>query len=75
MNYTEYFEYITKDGDRWDLIAYVFYGDATKYEPIISANPDVAITPILPSGIMLRIPDIQDEETVSSEDLPPWKTA
>lgn len=69
----EYIDYITKDGDRWDLIAYEFYGDATMYEPIIAANPFVPIMPILPSGIPLQIPDIEDDELISSEDLPPWK--
>ena len=43
---TEYFSYITKDGDRWDLIANKFYKNPSKYEPIIKANPDVPITPI-----------------------------
>ena len=67
----EYYEYITKEGDRWDLIAYQFYGDATMYEPIIVANPEVPIIPILPSGIKLRIPIIEIKETI--EELPPWK--
>lgn len=69
----EIMEYITKDGDRWDLIAYEFYGDATLYERIIQANPLVPIIPILPSGIPLQIPDIDDDEIISNEDLPPWK--
>ena len=48
---SEYYSYITKDKDRWDLIAYKFYKNPTKYEPIIQANPKVPITPILESGI------------------------
>jgi len=67
----EYYEYITKEGDRWDLIAYEFYGDPMLYEPIIVANPEVPIIPILPSGIKLRIPIIEIKETI--EELPPWK--
>jgi phage tail protein X len=70
---TQYIEYITKDGDRWDLIAYQFLGDATLYELIIVANPLVPIFPILPAGIPLQIPDINDEEMTTTEDLPPWK--
>jgi phage tail protein X len=69
----EYYEYITKEGDRWDLIAYQYYGDATMYETIIAANPDVAIMPILPSGIKLKAPVIDMKETIPSEELPPWK--
>lgn len=70
---TKFYEYITKEGDRWDLIAYRFYGDETLYEPIIVANPDVPIIPILPSGIKLLIPVIDMKNTIPSEELPPWK--
>ena len=67
----EFYEYITKEGDRWDLIAYQFYGDPMLYGPIIVANPDVPIIPILPGGIKLRIPVIELKNTI--EELPPWK--
>ncbi len=67
----EYYEYITQEGDRWDLIAYKFYGDPMLYEPIVVANFDVPIVPILPSGIKLKIPVIETKNTV--EELPPWK--
>lgn len=73
MNTGDYYEYITKDGDRWDLIAYDFYSDPTMYEPIITANPEVFITPILPSGIKLKIPIIEENEQIQFE-LPPWKS-
>lgn len=69
---TEYYSYITKDNDRWDLIAYKFYNDATRYEPIINANPDVDISPILKSGLKLKIPVLNESETIKFE-LPPWK--
>jgi phage tail protein X len=70
---SEYYEYITKDGDRWDLIAYDFYANPTLYEPIITANPDVPIIPILPSGLKLKIPVIEDNNQIQFE-LPPWRT-
>ena len=69
---TEYYSYITKDNDRWDLIAYKFYKNASKYEIIIKANPDVPITPTLESGINLKIPVIEESETIEFI-LPPWK--
>lgn len=71
---SEYYEYITKSGDRWDLLAYEFYGDATLYEPIIVANPDIPITPILESGIKIQIP-IKDEVDEIEFILPPWRNA
>lgn len=69
----KYYEHITKEGERWDMIAYEYYGDATRYEPIIVANPDVPILPILPSGIRLIIPVIETKDTIPAEELPPWK--
>jgi len=68
---SEFYTYITKDNDRWDLISYKYYNDATLYETIIKANPDVAITPILQDGIKLKIPVIETTEEITS-DLPPW---
>lgn len=38
---TEYYSYITKDGDRWDLIANKFYKNPSKYEPIIKAKANI----------------------------------
>lgn len=69
----EYYEHITKEGDRWDLIAYQYYGDATMYETIIAANPDVPIVPILLPGIKLKVPVIDAKDTIPSKELPPWK--
>ena len=69
---TDYITYVTKDGDRWDLIAYEMYGDALKYEPIIRENRHVPIRPVLDGGIELRIP-IQATATLNEAQLPPWK--
>ena len=64
--------YITKQGDRWDLIAYKAYGDATMIDILITANPGIPVDPILPEGITLNIP-IVDEPEVDKSLLPPWK--
>ena len=69
---SEYYSYITKDKDRWDLIAYKFYKNLTKYEPIISVDPKVPITLILESGIRLKIPVLDESETIKFT-LPPWR--
>jgi len=70
---TDVLVHITSAGDRWDLLAWKYYGDASQYEPIIAANPEVMIEPILPAGIRLLIPIIEDAELINTEDLPPWK--
>jgi phage tail protein X len=65
---------VTREGDRWDLLAWEYYGDATAYERIVAANPAIPILPILPSGLTVMIP-VQDAAaaTVTPEGLPPWK--
>lgn len=69
---TEFYSYITKDGDRWDLIAYKYYKNPSMYEEIIKANPNVPIEPILSAGINLKIPVLEENTTIKF-DLPPWK--
>lgn len=69
-----YTEHITGEGDRWDNLAWKYYGDPYAYEGIIRANPDVPIIPILPSGVRLLIPML-DPLTVTSAPpagLLPW---
>lgn len=78
-------EYITRAGDRWDLIAYKAYGtvdiialaDGTQVNAmsyIIQNNPDVSIEDILDPGLLLQIPIIPSTVIPLSADLlPPWK--
>lgn len=68
----DYVEHLTSDNDRWDLLAWTYYGDPHLYEPIILANPTVPIRPFIAAGLRLRIPVIADE-VVFDRDLPPWK--
>lgn len=65
-----YLTHITREGERWDQLAHRYYGSALAYERIIAANPHVALTAILPSGLTLSIPVIELEDL--SEELPPW---
>ncbi len=69
---TGYLTHTTKDGERWDMIAWRYYGDPHGYEPIVEANPDVAIVPALPGGLSLLIPII-DQAAPAAEGLSPWK--
>lgn len=65
--------HLTTEGERWDSIAWRYYGDAHAYERIIQANPGVAITPVLPGGLTLAIPIVEQDDVADSEELPPWK--
>lgn len=66
-----YLTHITTEGERWDSLAWRYYGDAHRYLPIIQANPQVPITAALPAGLMLSIP-VLEQAASTSEDLPPW---
>lgn len=66
----QYIEVTTIDDDRWDLIAWRVYGDPFLYEPIIVANPSVPIRPVLPGGLVLRVP-LRAAPPVGG--APPWK--
>lgn len=66
-----FIEHVTVAGDRWDLLAWDYYGDAHGYLRILRANPDVPRTPVLPVGLRVLIPVI--ERPVSAHGLPPWK--
>ncbi len=64
--------HITTAGERWDLLAWQYYGDPTDYSPIIMANPDVPIEPVLNAGISIAVPILQQSAVVTA-DLPTWK--
>ena len=78
-------EYISKPGDRWDLIAYKSYGsineivmdDGSKQNAIsviIHANPGISVDSILDPGLLLQIPVIPDSTIQTDQSLlPPWK--
>lgn len=69
---TDYKFYKTKTNDRWDTIAYKFYGDVFRTKELIEANPDISISPILDSNLTLIIPVLEKTST-NSEALPVWK--
>lgn len=69
----KYVQYVTSEGDRWDLIAYKAYGDVSKMNAIIQANPLTFPLAVLPAGLTLRIPVLEGTDLISPELLPPWK--
>ena len=79
-------EYITKPGDRWDLIAYKAYGtvdeltleDGSKVNAIshiIRNNPGMAIDSVIMEGLLLLVPFVPDSSVkTNSAQYPPWKS-
>ena len=71
MSFTEY---IVKEGDRWDTIAFKAYGDATLINGIIEANTATVVSPVLVAGSRLKVPILESGDIqLDSELLPPWK--
>lgn len=70
---TQFLEHLTREGDRWDSIAYLYYGDPYGYGPIVEANVALVGQPELPSGVKLQIPVIAATPTKAKEGLPPWR--
>jgi len=68
----QYILHITTAGERWDLLAWQYYGDPTDYSPIIMANPNVPIEPVFDGGIAIAVPILRKSAAVTA-DLPPWK--
>ncbi|MEK3955304.1 tail protein X [Psychrobacillus sp. FSL K6-1464] len=64
-------QYITIQGDMWDIISKNSYGSELHTEALIKANPQHASVMIFPSEIVLNIPDVEVIEQFT--DLPPWK--
>ncbi|HKN12983.1 MAG TPA: tail protein X [Candidatus Binatus sp.] len=68
----QYILHTTTASERWDLLAWRYYGDPTDYSPIIVANPNVPIEPVFAAGISIAVP-IQQKSAVVAAGLPPWK--
>ncbi len=72
MSNSQFVTHISADGDRWDLLAWHYYGDPTSFGPIVMANPGIPIEPVLSAGLAIAIPVLQKSMLVAA-DLPPWK--
>jgi len=69
---TEFLRHTTGPRDRWDLLADTYYGDPLRYAPLLQANPDLGIPAILPEGVVVWVP-ILDEPVLGTAGLPPWR--
>lgn len=69
-----YLVHRTQQGDRWDLLAYQYYGAPLAYEGIVAANPELPISGELPVGVPVLVPVLTPAEVLPalSESLPPW---
>lgn len=68
-----YVTYTTRANDRWDLVAWRFYGDPARLSELIAANITVPIDPVFPAGVVLAVPVLT--AAASSTPVPPWIAA
>ena len=74
MTYSKFIEHITQAGERWDDLAYKYYGNCFEVNEIIKANPDIEISPFLPEKTRIIIPIFEKKtSSTNSENLPVWK--
>ena len=62
--------YTTISGDMWDKIAFEQMGSVLHTDKLMKANAKYASTYVFPAGVVLTIPEVEDEEDL---ELPPWK--
>lgn len=75
---SEYLLHRTSDGERWDQLAFKYYGSVSLQGELIAANrdlflDDLRIPALLPAGLILRVPIREASTTTSGAGLPPWK--
>ena len=62
--------YTTISGDMWDKIAFERMGSVLHTDKLMKANVKYASSYVFPAGVVLTIPEVEDEEDL---ELPPWK--
>jgi phage tail protein X len=72
MAQAEFIDHITLAGERWDLVAWIYYGDPTLYSAMVLANPAVAVEPVFEAGLHIKVPILR-KSAVMTTNLPPWK--
>lgn len=71
---TESINYVTTQGERWDSLAWKFYGSVKSMNILIDANPAIALSGVLDAGTKVIVPIVEaTSETITASNLPPWK--
>ena len=73
---TDYLEHNAVAGERWDTIAFKYYGDAKLMHHLLKANPDLIRQGppdlVFQASVSLRVP-VLDRTQADASTLPPWK--
>jgi hypothetical protein len=70
----QFITHVTTAGERWDTLAWRYYGDPTLFGPIIQTNPQVPVMAVFDAGLVIGVPLLTVNLVVqAAADLPPWK--
>lgn len=64
-------QYTTAEGDRWDLIAQRYYGNALLIGGLIEANPHLPAAEQFAAGLTVWVP-VLTAKPDNQADMPPW---
>lgn len=74
LRVSDYFEYTTKKGDTWDMIALDQMGDEMFMSDLVQYNIDYADTLIFDDGITLLVPILDMDDQSDASTLPAWRS-
>lgn len=66
-----YYEYITQDGDTFDILALNMYNDERLAHYIIEFNEEYSDVIVFDGGVKLKLPVVEEAEI--TETVPPWR--
>lgn len=69
---TNYIFHTAGERDRWDTIAYKYYGNSYKIQNLISDNPHIPITGTIEEGTEVRV-RVEETTPDDNSNLPIWK--
>jgi phage tail protein X len=65
-------EYVTKQGDTFESVAWFQMGDSSLMWDLIRANRAHMQTVIFDAGVVLELPEVT-EKTTAADTTPPWR--
>ncbi len=66
-----YLKHIVTESERWDNLAYHYYGNPLMVNLLMEANPHIPFCEELPRGVTLWVPVVQAKQ-VNNQGMPPW---
>ena len=62
----------TRSGERWDLLAHRYYGNAMLVDGLIAANPHLPLAEEFSDGLTVFVPVLEAKPQNTQAQLPPW---